>query len=301
MSSPSLRQLKRTRLRGGARPRPRWSHPTQRRPRSARPPAWRRRDGGASARNAAPAAMVPAAGNRAAVRDSSRRQPTRRDRPSATCRNGLRPESRIHVSECVAVLGSLLTVNLFRPLDPVRLQPVADPAEQALLLEMEPAFALLGEAREPVLEPAERSLACDRDLEQLPQLGVGDGPDEFLHVAVAFVRVLRLDGQEPAGRILLDLLDRQRQLLFFFLTEAEHHPRFGVEHPGEFAALILERPAELFQVELQLLRHQRELLLQNGLSKRVAGQRATCPSPGTRRALRHADESRRLALPLPDE
>src|SRR5207249_6786827 len=98
-----------------------------------------------------------------------------------------------------------------------------------------------GEAREHVLEPAERSLACDRDIEQLPQLGVGDGPDEFLHVAVALVRVLRLDGQEPAGRVLLDLLDRQRQLFFVLLTEAEHHPRFGVEHPGEFAALILER------------------------------------------------------------
>src|SRR5438132_7690872 len=149
------------------------------------------------------------------------------------------------------------TPNLFRPLDPVRLQPVADPPEQALLLEMEPAFALLGEAREHVLESAERSLACDGDLEQLPQLGVGDGPDEFLHVAVTLVRVLRLDGQEPAGRILLDLLDRQRQLVFLFLTEAEHHPRFLVEHPGELAALILECPAELFQVELQLLRHQR--------------------------------------------
>src|SRR5438067_1115513 len=159
------------------------------------------------------------------------------------------------------------TPNLFRPLDPVRLQPVADPPEEALLLEMEPAFALLGVAREHVLESAERSLACDRDIEQLPQLGVGDGPDEFLHVAVALVRVLRLDGQEPAGRVLLDLLDRQRQLFFVLLTEAEHHPRFGVEHPGEFAALILERPAELFQVELQLLRHQRGLLPQNGLPR----------------------------------
>src|SRR5438876_10586021 len=111
--------------------------------------------------------------------------------------NGLRPESRIHVSECVAVLGSLLTVNLFRPLDPVRFQPVPDPPEQALLLEMEPAFALLGKGREHVLESAERSLACDRDLEQLPQLEVGDGPDEFLHVAVTLVRVLRLDGRDP--------------------------------------------------------------------------------------------------------
>src|SRR5438309_2333038 len=168
------------------------------------------------------------------------------------------------------------TPNLFWPLDPVRLQPVADPPEEALLLEMEPAFALLGVAREHVLESAERSLACDRDIEQLPQLGVGDGPDEFLHVAVALVPVLRLRGQHPAGRILLDLLDRQRQLLFFFLTEAEHHPRFGVEHPGEFAALILERPAELFQVELQLLRHQRELLLQNGCQSASPASGATC-------------------------
>src|SRR5438105_12103404 len=145
--------------------------------------------------------------------------------------------------------------SALRRLDAVRRQPVADPPEHALLLENEPALALVGNTGEHVLESAERSLARNRDLEQLSEPGLGHGPDECLHVAVTLLRIFRLDGQESARRILLDLLDGERQLVFLFLTESEHEPRLGVEDPGAFALLILERPAELFQIDAHLLRH----------------------------------------------
>src|SRR2546428_12565861 len=68
------------------------------------------------------------------------------------------------------------------------------------------------------------------------ELGLGHGPDERLHVAVTLLRVLRLDGQESARRVLLDFLDRQRQGVFLFLPEAEPQPRFRVEGRGGIAA-----------------------------------------------------------------
>jgi len=73
--------------------------------------------------------------------------------------------------------------------------------------------------------------------------------------AITLLRVLRLDGQESARRVLLDFLDRQRQVVFLFLAEPEHHPRFSVEDAGEFADVVLECPAEVFQVDLHFLRY----------------------------------------------
>ena len=72
-------------------------------------------------------------------------------------------------------------------------EPGAGPAPLALLGERVPALDLARPAPEHVLEPAERAAPVDRDCQAISALGIGDGPDEQLHVAVGLVRTLTPD------------------------------------------------------------------------------------------------------------
>src|SRR6267143_5773604 len=90
-----------------------------------------------------------------------------------------------------------------------------------------------------VSEPGKQlcTLARDRDIEQLSQPGVGYRGDELLHVAVPLLRILGVDAEEPAGLVLFDLLDGERQL--GVLGEQKHFARLGIEYPRILTAPIV--------------------------------------------------------------
>ena len=56
-----------------------------------------------------------------------------------------------------------------------------------------PAVNLPRPAPEYILEPTERAAPADRDAQAVSALGIGDGLNEQLHVAIALVRILTSD------------------------------------------------------------------------------------------------------------
>jgi hypothetical protein len=92
-----------------------------------------------------------------------------------------------------------------------------------------------------------------------------------------------VDAEEPAGLVLFDFLDGERQL--GVLGEQEHLARLGIEDLRILAAPVVECLAQVFQGDAQLLRH--------GAPERgsqTCGGRRMATEPLLMRAIREFEE-----------
>src|SRR5439155_12164480 len=134
----------------------------------------------------------------------------------------IRPDRRCSLS---AIILRLLARHFFptlwrrcRRLDVVVLQPFAHRLPHALVVEPEPSLALRRVLRQHVLEPSERAVAVERDLQAIAQARVGHRRGELRHPAVLHRRLEWLDAHEGAfresrGRLVLGELEILRVVL----------------------------------------------------------------------------------------